>query len=70
MAHFDRNQFAAETAAGISRVWLDRGGTTRDVAEVEAALDRLVRDGLLERHELLGAAAVYRRANRRASGAV
>lgn len=69
MAHFIENELAAETAAGISRVWLDRSDAIRDVAEVEAALDDLVAQGFLERHDLLGTAAVYRRANTPSIGA-
>jgi Fe2+ or Zn2+ uptake regulation protein len=53
---------AAETAAGVTRVWLNRALSTRQIAKVERALEELVEAGWMEKHALPGANIVYRRA--------
>lgn len=58
------NEKAAETAEGVTRVWLKQPHCARVLAQVEQALDELVDEGLLERHALPGGASIYRRARR------
>ena len=62
LRYWRANVHAAETAAGVNRVWLKRPNTPQMVAEIELALDELVRAGELERHRMPGKHAVYRRA--------
>ena len=68
MAYFRDHEHAAETAAGISRVWLDHAGASGDDTEVEVALDGLVALGLVEKHALPGTGFVYRRRVKRLNG--
>ena len=53
---------AAETAEGVSRVWLGRRSDQASIAQVQEALDLLVESGALERHMLPGGMPVYRKA--------
>jgi Fe2+ or Zn2+ uptake regulation protein len=57
-----RRTEAAETAEGVTRVWLNRAPRVREIADVERALEELVDAGLMEKHTLPGAKTVYRRA--------
>jgi Fe2+ or Zn2+ uptake regulation protein len=51
---------AAETAEGVTRVWLNRAPSARQIAEVEHALEELVVAGQMEKYNLPGANTVYR----------
>jgi Fe2+ or Zn2+ uptake regulation protein len=53
---------AAETTAGVTRVWLSRTPSARQIAKVKRALDELVEAGWMEKHALPDANIVYRRA--------
>jgi Fe2+ or Zn2+ uptake regulation protein len=55
---------AAETAEGVTRVWLQRTPAASLLAEVEQALDGLTQRGLIEKHVLPGGTAVYRASRR------
>jgi len=54
---------AAETARGVTHVWLNRPSNSQSIAEVEQALEGLVARGLLEKHPLPGSSVVYRMAH-------
>ena len=53
---------AAETARGVTHVWLKRPSSSESIAEVEQELEGLVTRGLLEKHSLPGSGVVYRMA--------
>ena len=55
------NEWAAETSEGVRHAWLKLPRSASTLAEVEAALHELVREGFLECHPLAGGAAIYRR---------
>ena len=54
------NSAAAETASGVMQAWLKLPSGELALSTVQDALEDLVVDGFLERHELLGGAVIYR----------
>lgn len=64
LRYLQRNPRAAETPEGVNHVWLSRGNIPSAIVEVEQALKMLVQAGHMERHDLPGGGAVYRRAER------
>lgn len=62
MRYVAHRSSAAETPQGVNSVWLKRGHTAGNVAEVETALDGLVERGHMEKHTLPGGATLYRKA--------
>lgn len=50
---------AADTPEGIRQWWLPKGATGCSQADVEAALEQLVRDGALGRHALPDGRVLY-----------
>jgi hypothetical protein len=59
LVYLRAHQHAAETAEGVQRWWLPEGSAWK-LAEVSAALERLVRKGHLERHVLPGGGPLFR----------
>jgi hypothetical protein len=59
------NVHAAETVEGINSAWLQRSPTAAALQEIEQALLELVRRGSMERYELPGGAALYRKSRAR-----
>ena len=55
------NTAAAETPEGVLRMWLGLPRSESALASVEAALEELVHEGVLERHALRGGGVLYRR---------
>jgi Fe2+ or Zn2+ uptake regulation protein len=63
MRYVAHRSSAAETPQGVNSVWLKRGYTAGNVAEVEAALEALVEQGHMEKHTLPGGATLFRKAD-------
>jgi hypothetical protein len=61
LLYLQGNICAAETAEGVNSAWLHRSSIPAAIAEVEQALDELVRSNALEKHRLPGGVVVYRR---------
>lgn len=59
LGYLRTHQHAAETAAGVHRWWL-ADASRWSASEVSAALERLVREGILERHVLPGGEFLFR----------
>jgi hypothetical protein len=55
------HEAAAETSEGVMRVWLKLPRSAAQLREVEEALDALIDEGFVERHEIFGGGAIYRR---------
>jgi len=68
LAHLLAHPEAEETLEGIAEWWLLERTIERRLREVEAALDRLVAEGLLERRGGAGTRSRYRLAERRRAG--
>jgi DNA-binding MarR family transcriptional regulator len=58
LAHLERHPDAADTAEGIQRWWLSDGGAYA-LADVERALERLVRMGSVSRRRLPDGRVLY-----------
>ncbi len=54
------NEAAAETSEGVMRIWLKLPRGEQQLVDVEEALDSLVDEGVVERHQLPGGTAIYR----------
>ena len=59
LRYISRHPGAADTAEGIERWWLPDGIAAHRAAELEAALERLVRDGVLARRRLPDGRVLY-----------
>lgn len=67
LRYLQRNPRAAETPEGVNHVWLNRPNIPSAIVEVEQTLKQLVQAGQVERHDLPGGGAVYRRVERHRS---
>ena len=59
LRYISRHPGAADTTEGIERWWLPDGIAAHRAAELEAALERLVRDGVLARRRLPDGRVLY-----------
>lgn len=59
LRHVAKHPGAADTVEGVCRWWLPRSGAEYGPAIVEAALERLVRDGALARRRLPDGQVLY-----------
>lgn len=62
------NEAAAETSEGVMRIWLRLPRSEQQLLEVEEALQSLVEEGAVERHELPGSTTIYRSARKEGCG--
>jgi hypothetical protein len=68
LRHLNEHPNAADTAGGILQWWLLHEGDERSTADVQAALDRLVEQKVIERIDRPGMPPVYRSTRRRKGG--
>jgi Fe2+ or Zn2+ uptake regulation protein len=68
LRYLNKHPDAADTASGIHQWWLLHEGEERSISEVQAALDRLVEQKVIERIDRTGMPSVYRSTRRRKGG--